>query len=157
MVGIDGRSRRLDALDRERALVKRLCRVAGGILDRQPGDAGLDRARDVGGDLLRLMRKPALEIGVDGQIDGRAQRGKMSADIVQRDAIVGLCDRPRKACAGRGDRLEPHVLQRSRAADIPGVRQHEAAGLVHLVERRPLVGCRDRHDLSPFVVCLARE
>src|SRR5438874_9803805 len=62
VVGIDRRARRLDALDRERALVKRICSVSGRILDRQPGNAGLDRARDIGSDLLGLMRKAALEI-----------------------------------------------------------------------------------------------
>ena len=77
VVGIDRRARRLDALDRKAALVKRLCRVAGGILDRQSGDAGLDRARDIGADLSGFMRKAALEIGIDGQIDRRAQRGEM--------------------------------------------------------------------------------
>ena len=82
VVGIDRLARRLDALDRQRALIQRLGRVAGGILDRQAGDAGLDRARDIGGDLVRLVREAALEIGIDGQIDRRAQRGEMIADVV---------------------------------------------------------------------------
>ena len=58
--------------------------IAGGILDRQPGHAGLDRARDVGADLVRLVRKAALEIGIDGQIDRRADRGEMLANVVER-------------------------------------------------------------------------
>ena len=69
VVGVDRLARRLDALDRERTLVQRLGGIAGGILDRQAGDAGLDRARDIGADLVGLVRKAALEIGVDGQID----------------------------------------------------------------------------------------
>ena len=52
------------------------------------------------------MRKAALEIGIDGQIDRGAQRGEMLADLVERDAIVGLSDRPGKAGAGGGQRLE---------------------------------------------------
>jgi hypothetical protein len=118
------------------------------------GDTPLDRAGDVGPDLFRFVRETALEIGVDRQIDRAAQRFEVPADLVERDAVVGLADRPSKAGAGGGDRLEAHVLQRPRAADVPGVGQHEAAGLVHPAECGALVRCGDRHDLSPSIVFL---
>ena len=114
VIGVDRGPRRLDALDRERAVVQRLGLVAGGILDRQPGHADLDRARHVGRDLLRLVREAAFEVGIDGQIDRRAQRGEMIADIVERDVIVGLADRPGKAGAGGGERLEAEAAAPAR-------------------------------------------
>ena len=88
------------------ALVERLCGISGGILDRQSGDAGLDRACDMGGDFLGFMREAALEIGIDGQIDRAAQRGEMRQHVLEGNAIVGLSDGPRKACARGSDRLE---------------------------------------------------
>src|SRR5205085_9555847 len=93
-------------------------------------------------------RKAPYEIGIDGQIDSAAKLGEMLADFIKRDAIVGLADRPGKASAGRGDCLEPDMRERPRAADIPGVWQHEAAGLVHLTECRAFVRCGDRHISS---------
>ena len=95
------------------------------------------------------MRKAALEIGVDGQIDRRAQRGEMIADLIDGDAVVGLADGPGKAGAGGGQRLEAEMLQRPGAADIEGIGQDEAAGLVHLRECGALVRGRDRHGFSP--------
>ena len=149
VVTLDRRACRLDALDRERPLVKRPCGVSRGILDRQSGDAGLGCARYVGSDFVRLMGEAALEIGVDGQIDRAAQHGEMLQHLLERDAVVGLSDRPRKTGAGRGDRLEAEMLQRPGTADIPRVRQHEAAGLVHLAEDSALVRCGHRHDSFP--------
>src|SRR5438270_6805666 len=94
------------------------------------------------------MRKATLEIGVDGKIDRAAKLSEMHADLIKRDAIVGLADRPRKACAGRCNCLEPEMREGPRAADIPGIWQHEAAGLVHLTECRAFVRCGDRHISS---------
>ena len=118
VVGIDRLARRLDAIDRERAIEQRLGGVAGKILDREAGNAGLDRARDVDADLVRLVRKAVLEIGVDGNIDRRADRGEMIADVIDGDAVVGLGDGPGKARAGRSQRLEAEMLQRLRAAGV---------------------------------------
>src|ERR1700733_10548843 len=75
----------------------------------------------------------------------------MRQHVLDRDAIVGLADRPRKAGAGGRDRLETEMLERPRAAGIPGIWQHEAPGLMHLTERGPLVGDRDRHGFSPLL------
>ena len=132
MIGVDRLARRLDAIDRERAIEQRLCGVSGKILDREAGDAGLHRARDIHCDLVRLVRKAVLEIGVDGNIDGRADRGEMIADIVDRDLVVGARDGPGKARAGRGQRLEAEMLQGARGAGIVRIGDDEASGFVQL-------------------------
>ncbi len=89
-------TRRLDALDREPALIKRRGLVAGGILDRQTGDAGLDASDYIRVHAPRLVGESPFEIGVERQIDRGVQRGKMIADLVDGDAVVGLADRPRE-------------------------------------------------------------
>src|SRR4051794_2777220 len=71
----------------------------------------------------------------------------MVADIVHGDAVIGAPDRPRKTRAGRSDGLEAEQLERPRAADIPWVRQHEAAALVQLLERGAFFRGRYRHGV----------
>ncbi len=85
------------------------------------------------------MGKAALEIGVDGNVDGRADRREMRQHLVDRDFVVGLADGPGKAGAGRGDRLEAEMSQGLGAADVERVRQHEAAALMQAAESRALV------------------
>jgi len=80
------------------------------------------------------MGKAAFEIGVDRQIDRRAQRGEMRADIVDGDPIVGLSNRPCKARTGGRKRLEPQMLQRQRAPTSHGLgiakqRTHASSGM----------------------------
>src|ERR1700676_3566818 len=48
--------------------------------------------------------------------------------------------RPGKSGAGGGERLEAEPLQIARAADVPGVGNDEASGLVQSVKRAALVG-----------------
>src|ERR1700752_2064408 len=94
------------------------------------------------------MRKAVLEIGIDGDIDRRRDRREMVADIIDGDAVVGLANAPGEAGAGGGQCLEAEMLQRLGAADVEGVRDDEAAGLVELLEGGALVSsCQ--HDLSP--------
>src|SRR5262245_29892092 len=148
LVGVDRLARSLDALDRKRAIEQRLCIVACIILDRETGDAGLHGAADVDAYFLRLMRKAVLEVGIDGNIDGRADRGEMIADIINGNAVVCLSDAPGKACTRGSQRLEAEMLQRLGAADVKGIRDDEAAGLVELLEGGALVSsCQ--HDFSP--------
>jgi len=135
-------------------VIKRLGGIAGGILDRQARHAGLHPARNIDRNFLRLMGKAAFEIGVDRQIDRRAQRGEMRADIVDGDPIVGLSNRPCKARTGGRKRLESQMLQRQRAADVPWVGNREATGLMHLPECCAFVLSCDRHDRSLFFVLM---
>src|SRR4029077_15209712 len=143
----DHLARRPDAIDGKRAIEQRLGVVAGEILDRKAGDAGLDGAGDVDADLVRLMRKTVLEIGIDGNVHRRADRGQMVADVVDGDTVVGLADGPGKAGAGGSERLEAEMLQRLRRADINGVGYDEAAAFVQLSECGALVSsCQHGHS-----------
>ena len=65
---VDRRARGLHARKREVEVVERIGVVAGEILNRQPGDAGLDAARHVLGDVLGFMGEAVLEIGVERQV-----------------------------------------------------------------------------------------
>ena len=98
------------------------------------------------------MRKATFEIRVDGQIDRTAKRGEMRANLVEGHAIVGLADRPRKPGAGGGNRLVADMRKRPRAADVPWIWEHEAAGFVHLAECGALVGRGGGHMNSLDVV-----
>ena len=53
------------------------------------------------------MGETVLEIGIDGKVDGRAERGEMIADLVDRDAVIRLADRPGETGAGRASALKP--------------------------------------------------
>src|SRR5690606_10257780 len=65
------------ALHCEIELVERIVRVARGVFDRHPGDAGLHRPAHVDTHPFGLDREPTLEVGVEG--DGhRGQIGRAS-------------------------------------------------------------------------------
>ena len=151
VVGIDRRPRRLDALDRKRALVERVCLVAGGILDRQPGDAGGNRARDIDGDLLRLVREAALEIGIDGQIDRVAQRGEMAQTSSSVTRLSALPIDHAKPALVEASALKPRCCSARALPTSPGIGQHESICFVHLAECRSFFCCCDRHGLSLFL------
>ena len=93
-VGVDRGPRRLDALDCQGALVQRLGLVAGGILDREAGDAGLHGAGDVLCDALRL----------DGEAEGDPPHHRWVPDRRGVDAPARL--RP-----GRRARAHKRLIQ----------------------------------------------
>ena len=98
VVGIDRLARRLDALDRERAIdtaALPLSPVESSI--ERPATPVLTARATLTPTLSGSMRKAALEIGIDGQIDRRADRGEMIADVVDGDAVVGLADASRQS------------------------------------------------------------
>jgi hypothetical protein len=147
--------RRLITADRKRAIEQRFRVVPGKILDRKAGDASLHGAGDIDADLVRLVRKAVFEVGINRDIDRRADRGEMIADVIDGDAVVGLADGPGKPGAGRGQRLEAEMLQGLRAADIKGIGDDEASALVQFPERGAFVS-RCQHGLTPLNVCLRR-
>ena len=73
-VGVDRLACRLDAIDCQRAIEQGFCGISGKILDRETGDAGFHRARDVYCDLVRLVCKA-------GQSEG-GSAGKARAEHV---------------------------------------------------------------------------
>src|SRR5579883_476594 len=73
----------------------------------------------------------------------------MRADVIDRDMIVGLADRPRKAGARRGERPETHMRERLRRSDIKGIGDDEATTFVQLAERCAFLGQTVWHVCSP--------
>ena len=134
---IDRLARRLDALDRDRQIVQRRRPGAGGILDRQSGDP----ARHTSSDAVRHVgRFPAIsrrEVGVDRQIDCAGNLGDVGQDPITGDGDIGVRQPlgKGKAGAGRRQRRKAQMLQIPRRADVPRVRDHEAAPLVQRAER----------------------
>ena len=120
-----------DARDRMIEIVERFRLVAGRILDREAGDAGLDAKPHAFGDALRLVRVAALEIGVHRQV-GRPRRcSRMWSSITSRGTAPSASpDRPGGAGARRRQRLEAEMLEIAGAADVPWIGDDEAAGLM---------------------------
>jgi hypothetical protein len=79
----------------------------------------------------------------------------MIADIIDGDAVVGLAERPGKACAGGSQRLEAEMLQGLRAADIEGIGNDEASALVQFPERGAFVSRCQHGSLPSMFVCAA--
>ena len=137
---VDRRARRPDAIDGERELEQRIGRIPGRILDRQPGNTRRDGRGHILADGRRVHGKATLKISIDGNIDGFCDGAEMRERVVDRDAVVGPPERPCEARAGRGERWKPELRQQPRAADIPGIRNDEAAGLVKLTKGCATVG-----------------
>ena len=137
---VDRRARGPDAIDGERELEQRVGRVPGRILDRQSGNTRRDGRGHILTDGRRVYGKATLKISIDGNIDGFCDGPKMRERLVHRDAVVGPPERPCEARAGRGNRWKPELRQQPRAADIPGIRNDETAGLVKLTKGCATVG-----------------
>lgn len=142
-------ARGADALDRQGAIVERRGLVAGGVLDRQAGDAGCGRAADIRGETVEVGGEPVGEIGVDRHVDGRGDGAEMGQHLIERHGAVGPSRRPGEARAGGGERLEAEALQVARAADIPRIGHDEAAGLMEPAKLRAFFGDWNRHVAPP--------
>ncbi len=95
VVGVDRLARRPDALDRELVLEQRDWphrRWESSI--ESPATPVLTPRATLTATLSGLDRKAALEVRVDGNIDRRAHRGQVIADVIDGDAVVGLGDGP---------------------------------------------------------------
>src|SRR5215472_8226488 len=104
----DGLARRGDAFSGEVRFIEGTRRIAGGVLDREPRDAGLHAQPDVFGDLFGVVSVAGLEVGVYRNIDDRGDGG----DVVEHEVAgyrpvgVGKPVAEGKAGAGRRERLE---------------------------------------------------
>jgi hypothetical protein len=125
-------------------------------IDR-PGHAGGHGQAHVLGHAGGVRRKAVLKIRVDGQVHCRHHLVQMGQRHVAGDAVVGRAVRPREAGAGGGQRLEAQALQVARAARVPGVGDHEAAGLMQRGEGAALVGDVGAHAGAPGGVAIVSE
>ena len=73
--GLDARQRQVEIVERRRGLLRR-------VLDRQPGHAGRDAARHVRGDLVGIVGKAVLEIGVERNVGRRRELTIMRQHVV---------------------------------------------------------------------------
>src|SRR6185437_8784794 len=120
--------------------------LARRVLDRQTGDPGRGGELHVGGDFVRLVGEAALEVRVDGDADGARDPAKVLQCLVAPHAVVGARQRPRVPGARGRERLESHLLERDGGADVPRVRDHEAALGVQPVERLDLRSHRSNYE-----------
>ncbi len=137
---VDRRARGLHAREREVEVVERVGVVAGEVLDRQPGHAGLDAARHVLGHAGGIVREAVLEIAVERHVGRLRDLAEMGEHLVHGLVAVGVALRMGVAGTGGGQRLEAETLQIARAAHAPGIGDDEAAGLVQLAEGAAFFG-----------------
>ena len=130
----------LDTFDRERKVVERAGNIARGILDRESGDPGGRRGRDVGADSFRTRRKAAFEVCADGNLDALAERPKMSQDLLERDAVVRPAEGPGKSGTGGRQRREAELREQPGAAQVPWIGNNKASGLVQLAKQKTAIG-----------------
>ena len=109
------RAPRGSARPRASNVEQRLGGVAGGVLDREPGDPGPAAAATLAADRVRLDREPALEVGVDRHLDRRRRsRARWAERLVERH---------------RGCRAGPATRRtRSWSSRAPGSRAARAGG-----------------------------
>ncbi len=124
---------------RQIEIEERLGGIAGGILDRQAGDARVHAEPDVVGDVGRGAGIAAFEIGIDRQIHGTSDVAKMDEHEVKRHRAIGVTLRVGEPGTRGGQGLEAETGEISRAAGVPGIWDDEAAALMKDPERVALV------------------
>ena len=95
----------------------------------------------------RRVGEGVLEVGVQRQVGGVGEGGKVQQHLVEADRAVRLAHGPGHAGAGAGQGLEAEVLQYHRRADVPGIGQDEAAVVVQSSECGALFAGRDTHGV----------
>ena len=85
---VDCRAGRLHARERKIEIVKRIVLVAGRILDRQTGDAGLAAQPHAFGDAVRIVGEAAFEIGIDRNVGDSGQFAQMREHHLARHRAV---------------------------------------------------------------------
>ena len=107
---------------------------ADGILDGKARDPALHREAHALGHARGIGAETVLEVRVERHIDSRRQIAQMREDLGARRRVVGTAPRPGEARARARECLEAETLQIQGAADVPGVRDREAAAFVELAE-----------------------
>jgi hypothetical protein len=106
------------------------CRVV--VLDREARRSRLCEQRHSLGHAAWVFRIAALAVDVQRQRDRGGERRNVRDELVSRDRLVDLADRPGEAGARRCERLEAEGGEQARRADVPRVRHDEE--LLALVE-----------------------
>ncbi len=135
--GVDGGARGFDSFNRERQIVERLRRIAGGVLDRETRDPGGDAEADVFRDGIRLMRVAGFEVGVDGKVgNGCDDAGDVLEGSVAGDGPFGIGQALGKgeAGAGGGEGFEAKRAKKAGGANVPWVGDDEETRFVQLTE-----------------------
>src|SRR4029079_18095518 len=130
---VDGGARRLHPGNRKVEVIERRG-AFGRVLDRQPGHAGRDAARDAVGDAARIVGKAVLEVGVYRNVRRLDQFAQMRKHVVTVLRAVGAALRVGVAATRQSQGLEAEAFEIARAADIPRIRDDEAAGLMELAK-----------------------
>ncbi|MNI68823.1 hypothetical protein D3C73_1245370 [compost metagenome] len=136
---IDGTTRSLEPGYAIFDAAQRMLCIAGGILDRQAGHAGVDRHRHTLVHRLRAAAETIFEVGVHRQIGRRHHHPQMGEDLIATHRPVRLPVGPGMAGAGGGQCLRTQPRQRDGTANIPWVGQQEATGCMKCPEGSPAV------------------
>src|SRR3954454_12417385 len=107
-----------------------LIRIAVVVLDRAAGRAGLGRARDGPGGVLRRGAVAVLEVNGDRQRRGLVKRPDVLDDLVEGDAAVGPPQGEGEPAARRGQRLEAEAGEDLGRPGIPWVGDYERLRLM---------------------------
>ena len=111
------------------------------VLDREARRARLGQERDRLRHPARVVRVAALAVDVERERRRARDRRDVRHELVTRDLLVELPERPRVPRAGRRERLEPERREELRRADVPRVRHdEELRALVQLAEAGAAVG-----------------
>ena len=133
---VEGCARGLHALDGQGHVEQRLRAVTGRVLDRQTSHAGAGAQGDAFGNRVGCDAVARREVGVDRDVGGAGDIGDVRQHPIARDGDVRVRQalRKREAGTGRRQRRETEMLEEACRPHIPGVRHHEAPGLVQRTE-----------------------
>src|SRR4029453_2716421 len=108
--------------------------VAGGVLDREPGNPRRRGGSDVLRHLLGRRREAAFEVRADGHLHAPRDGSEMGQRLVEGHLLILPAQRPGEAGARRRQRAVTEPGEQPGAPQVPGIRDHEAAGLVELAK-----------------------
>src|SRR5690606_8149529 len=146
---IDGRSGRQQPIHGFGSVPEWTPRVAGGVLDRKPGNARVHCQADALEHFIGTQTETAFKVGIDGQVGGRPQIAQVSQGIRAGQLTIRSGLRPAISGAGGLLCLVPQTLQDACTAETPGGGEQKAAVTVHFSERSPLfVHCQPSHHSS---------
>ena len=86
------------------------------------------------------IAKPPSKSALTGTFDGLRDGAQVGERLRERHMVVALAERPREPGAGRRERRKSELLEQARAAGIPWIRDHEAAGSMQLPEGAAAIG-----------------